>query len=323
MRTICCYVHLLAIAAGALLPEAAAAERGLFLRRPSTVRGGEENQSSSSSGGAPGKTETETETAKLVFNADCSLLSEPCTAPSRESLVSFFQKPETAQLLMTAGGKRAARTVPASPAILELWEGACAAHNYGTECRPREGDVARTTQVEAHFPGFTVRTTVLVGTRVGRDEKTGLPLFETCLIGDRKQTTGPLAWLFHKLTNHRTAQHQQQQQQDETFQPSETKTKSRISIVESQPDAGGSSDNSSQRIYQFKFDSEFETRVEFPRWILRLLPASKQRVEERGAKIMRRIVSSDGVSAIAAVRDAFLAEQQQAAEAAPTMNSKA
>jgi hypothetical protein len=230
----------------------------------------------------------------LIFNADHVFVSEPFPASEKSEVASFFKKPEMRDLLLSAGGKRSAYTVPSHPDLDKLWSQACKDY-YGEESLPRVGDVAISVETEIQFPGLKLVTTVLNGARLLENEETGLPEYEFVLIGDRKRSVGnPLvAWIFNQLTG-------SSNEAIEGFNPSETKAKSRVSIVEN-----GSND------FSFKFDMEFETKISFSRVLLKILPASKEKMEEQGGAAMQKTVSGEVFEAVNALREQFLSSQAE------------
>jgi hypothetical protein len=156
---------------------------------------------------------------------------------------------------------------------------------------PNENDVAVATNTDAQFPGFTMVTTVLNGCKRLEDSN-GMPVYEFCLIGDRKRIVGspPVVWLVRKLTGH------SKKDESDTFQLSETKATSTISIV-----------NHGKSSCAFQLDLQFKTTVKFPKMLLRLLPASKSKVEERGTQSVTKAILKDAGGAVQAVRDNWVA----------------
>jgi hypothetical protein len=53
-------------------------------------------------------------------------------------------------------------------------------------------------------------------------------------------------------------------------------------------------------------DIEFTTTVTFPKLMLKLLPASKETVEERGSKSIHQVVKKDAEDALKAAREAWV-----------------
>ena len=232
------------------------------------------------------------DSSSLVFHTDCTLRSDPLPHHhhlDKQALFSFFQQESTRNLLVSGGGRRPCRQVPVTPQIQTLWKKACDAY-YGPERLPQPNDVAMATETEASFPGFTFQTLVLNGCKLlhnnsnnNKATTTSSPCYEFCLIGDCKTLRGspPIVWLVQKLTGHKP-------QKD--FQLSETRAISRVSIVDN----------------QFQIEIQFTTIVHFPKLFLRLLPASKEKVEERGTQSVTRAVMKDAGDALSAVREAWL-----------------
>lgn len=229
--------------------------------------------------------------SSLVFHTDCTLRSDPLPLShhhDKQALFSFFQQESTRNLLVSGGGRRPCRQVPVTPQIETLWKRACDAY-YGPERLPQPSDVAMATETETSFPGFTFQTLVLNGCKLyNSNSKATSPSYEFCLIGDRKTLRGspPIVWLVQKLTGH-TPQND--------FQLSETRAISRVSIVDN----------------MFQIDIQLTTTVHFPKLFLRLLPASKEKVEERGTQSVTKAVVKDAGNALSAVQEAWLQQLSQ------------
>ena len=258
----------------------------------------------------------------LVFTGDCTLQSEAFpiherTMPNyQKTLLAFVQQTEIRNLLLTAGGRRPCRNVPITPEIQTLWEQANQKHAYNHCTETLHAAMA--TDTEAQFPGFKIITTVLNGCRILVPETTTngrVPVYEFCLMGDKKRIVGlpPVVWLVRKLMS--------MPEDSDQFQLSETRAKSTISIVPALPPHLQGSDASYWKKRQdrldrsawlaFKLDLEFAISVEFPRVLLRLLPTSKSKVEERGTNAVSKSVQKDAADALQIVRERWMKQVEE------------
>lgn len=267
-----------------------------------------------SSGNAPPET--------LVFKVDCTVRSEPvgCGGASQEeqaALVDFFQRQSTLALLVSAGGARKCTQIPMTPHIQNLWKEACDQY-YGADAfdnddagQNHKAPVVMATNVDTKFPGFRYATTVLNYCKrlPAAPENDGMPCYEFYLIGEKKELTGspPVVWLVRKLIGLPPPQPSEKTSGETAdFVAPATCAKSRVSITEVQQDHN----QGSNKEYAFQMDLEFRTMVQFPKMLLKLLPASKEKVEERGTESVRKLVTKDGHAALSAVCNEWLKLQR-------------
>lgn len=225
----------------------------------------------------------------LVFRADCKLVSEEFFVDNPLDLESFLRQESTRDLFLSAGGRRECHKVPSSSHISNLWVDACHDH-YGSECLPPPQDpVSVATETDVKFPGFQLRNTVLNGCQMQSD-KNGMLCYTFSLIGDRKVLQGsrPVVWLVKSLSGISNDPQQ-------GFEAPETKAKTCIYAVPS-----------GIQSIRLHMDIEFTTTVTFPKLMLKLLPASKETVEERGSKSIHQVVKKDAEDALKAAREAWV-----------------
>jgi len=177
------------------------------------------------------------------------------------------------------------------------------------------------------FPGLKVVTTVCSGVKLTtkqtrREDKDNSsnnnninewPEYEFIMIGERRSVQGPkpLVWIYNQLTggggNKKNSDNQKAKgngdtddMRDASFNPSSTSARSLVSVVKQGDDDDGDA------AYAFTFDLEMQIRLEFPKALVRILPTSKERMEEQGSAAVLSSVKGDVVAAIAAAREAFV-----------------
>lgn len=262
--------------------------------------------------------EVKKKSEKLVFNADCNLeIEAPCETSQVSALKEFLEDPSTRKYFLSAGGKRPCTEVPLDAHVRSLWRKACHKY-YGDSTYPSalldgasttstgnknpSGLVAMATETEVQFPGFKTINTVLNGCKLIHD-KNGQPVYEFFVIGDKKRMVGspPIVWLVRKLTGEGSTS-------SKNFQPSETKAYTRVSF---QSPSSSAASSSSSPMAKVCLDVQCAIQVEFPKLLLKLLPAPKSKVEEKGTNSIRKVVLKDANEAVEAVQRAWL-EQKDA-----------
>jgi len=246
---------------------------------------------------APSKTES------LVFGADLTYTSEPFVvegdnnenekknSDGEDVLAAFLKRPETKQLLFGAGGRRKTTLLELTPELVELWMSSCEAY-YGPTFLPEPGDEVVAAETVVKFPGLTVTSLVCNGVKMSSDER-GLPQYDCVLIGEQRQVNGPapLVWVYNQLTGAASRNYKEGE-----FHPSEASAKTKVSVVTE--DDGAS--------YALACEMNGQVRVEFPKLLIRILPASKRTMEERGSASVLKTMRNDVVDGIDAVRESFL-----------------
>jgi len=230
----------------------------------------------------------------LTFTADFSYVSEAFSVADRSDVISFFQKDETRDLLLSAGGKRSAEAVPLTPDLVEMWKICCDAF-YGPESLPGENDVAIAAVSDVQFPGLKMITTVCSGSKaLSTRSNEDLPMYEFVLIADKFKVQGaaPVVWIFNKLTG-------SQAEDSQEFGLTKTRARSRVSLIET--------DSSN---YAFKFALEMQVKVEFPKVLVKIMPTTKEKMEEQGSNAILKAVKQDIIDAITETRNSFISTHE-------------
>lgn len=242
----------------------------------------------------------------LVFSAQCQLESESL-GDDPHALRNFLERPSIRNLFLSAGGTRSCQELSVQQ-MSPLWKQACERY-YGVDALPSdlssEDLCALATETEAHFPGFKTINTVVNGCQLFRKHSLlrTPPFFASPkddddvvykfhLIADKKRMEGPkpVVWLVRKLTGGG---------ESDTFQPSETRATSVVSIFQ-KPNNG--------RGVGFCLDIHCAVQIEFPSLLLKMLPAPRSTVEERGTKAIRNALEKDATAAVQAIQEAWQKE---------------
>ena len=154
-------------------------------------------------------------------------------------------------------------------------------------------------------------------------------VYKFYLIGDSKRLIGspPVVWLVRKLMGDETAEEDTASlsSSSQPYKPSETRGITQVSIYTqddalstrpiSSDDTNKSSDSqSASSTVGFRVDIDCTVQIEFPKLLLRLLPASRSKVEERGTKAVRKAILQDATTAVEAIQQLWITEQERLME---------
>lgn len=237
----------------------------------------------------------------LIFRADCQLTSDPFPVVSPCEFEAFWSKDSTRNLLLSAGGRRKCRSIEPCAHTSDLWVQACH-EKYGLDLLPREypadtdypdDESIMATDTDVKFPGFQIHNTVLNGCKLHMDED-GRPSYTFCLIGDHKAIQGnpSVTWLVRKLTGMSSLPESNNKIR---FEASETVAKTQVRIIPVEGDE-----------MKLQINVQFATHIRFPKALLRILPSSKENVEQKGSRSIIKVVEKDAKDALNAVREAWM-----------------
>ena len=231
-------------------------------------------------------TEEETTTAKLVLRTEYSRESEPSPIGSSEMTLDFFRDPKNRNILVSGGDGVLTHAVPPNPALLARWKKR-AADLGATE--PEATDTIISVQTGAiSFPGLRLVSEAIIGAKfLLPADASSFPAYEFVLIDDTREVSGlrPIVWIYNQLTG---------ADKDNETSP--------VSL--SRFTAHRSKDGDS---VIFKIDSFLEITIRFPALLLKIIPSSKEKAEERGGAAVRKALSKDIDRAVACFRDAYAA----------------
>lgn len=221
----------------------------------------------------------------LNFSASIETSSTPLDTVSLDVLAEFLKTTLCRDHFLSAGGTSKCIEVDLTPELVELWR-ECSLR-YGLDLLPGEGDAIVLGESCLQLPGLRMVNNVFTGVKlvVGNN----MPFYEFLLIGERRQVYGPppLVWLFNQMTGNSA-------ESEDVVKPTTTKVLSILSITDA-------SDNPC-----FTFECNAEVIVEFPKFLLKILPASKEKMEEQGAASIKKAIERDINKAVSTVNDAFL-----------------
>ena len=204
-------------------------------------------------------------------------------------MVDFFRDPVSRNCLISAGNTRETQAVITTEELLKRWKDRASA--VGAAEPTVNDEIVSVNTGGLRFPGITVETTSLMGTKLLLPTKPNLfPSYEFVLIEDKRKVIGlkPVVWVYSKLVG-----------SGDTEREKETAPMclSRVTVCPS-------ADN---KTLKFKIESFLEIRVNFPAILLKILPVPKEKVELRGRKAVERILKQDVDVSLSKFRDLYTA----------------
>ena len=237
-------------------------------------------------------TESASKTVSLNFHGDLTAASDPLPkGTTKADVASFLIKCETRNSLLSSAGTRQVEEVSASPELSASWT-QCCNQDYGAENMPEPDDCILACDTTIQFPGLKMINRVYNGIKCAIDADSGIPVYSFFLIGEKKTVSGllPVVFLFNKLTG--------AAKKGDSLQPTAV-AKSICSVKENQDGD-----------MVFNFDASIQIKVEFPALLLKLLPASKEKVEEQGSTSVAKTISKEIDGSTKFLYDSFMAARQ-------------
>ena len=231
----------------------------------------------------------------LTFNADLELISDAVPSEHKEEFARFFGQKDCRDLFLSAGGTRPVKELSMDEAdLINLWKESC--EHWGSSMLPEDDDIIVAVETSIRFPGLTLVTHTCSGVKAHTKED-GSVNYDMVLIGERNEPRGlaAMVWIFNQLTGNES------KPKDRYLTPT-AKALVKISIVEK--------DDS----YAVKYHMDFQIDIEFPKVLLRILPTSKEKMEEQGSSSVRKTLTKDVIQALDAVCSKFQHNQSVPAE---------
>ena len=223
------------------------------------------------------------ETERLTFAVDILATADPLVNVTIDELGKFLVTTTCRDCLMSAGGKTQCIEEPISTELQQMWEAECESY-YGPEMLPNSGDALVKSESTVQFPGLKMVNVVYSGVKTR--SKDNLPFLNIILVAERKRVFGapPIVWLFNKMTGH------SKEKEDVLVSPS-ARVQSVVSVI---------GDEIGPRI---SFDCNAVIIVEFPKTVLKFIPASKEKMEEQGTESVKKSIEKDIRYALDCIND--------------------
>lgn len=236
----------------------------------------------------------------LVFRGDYVSTTENLPeGTTKHEIAAFLAKPANRNIFMSAGGTRTTTTLEMTPQFKGFWENVCA--HFESNALPNDNDTLVAVETEVKFPGMKLVTTAVSGIKeiYNDDKHPTLKGLEMLLVAEKAEAkgAGPVVWLFNKLTGY------DKREVGAFYPPTQTKARS---IVASQelPDSS----------LALSFKLNMKVTLEFPAVLVKILPSSKDKMQEQGSASILKAVSKDIETAMQAAYDKFTKERSTSVE---------
>jgi len=222
----------------------------------------------------------------LNFRTGCSYETE-IQDVDRETAVRFFLLPSTRNLFLSGGGKTKTQELDFSDEYKLMWEDCC--QNY-SESKDIDEKISHFVagEAKAQFPGLSLVSTVLILAKLNEKTPSNLPEYNFFLVAEKRQLKGlkPVEWIFRQLTG-------TSKEMDEYFHPSQATSISKVSLVKK---AEG---------FAISFNASLNVKISFPPRLLKILPMSKEKMEQQGSTSVEKAIIRDVKAAIEATNAAM------------------
>lgn len=228
--------------------------------------------------------------ANITFHGDFSYTSKTIVNVPKEEFLMYFKSRDTKNLLASGGGEKKLEELSITDDCRSIWRETCAMYGLN-EVLNEDEDAITTSTTEIQFPGLTLLNTVMTLVKHAYDE---VPQYEFYLMAEKRETKGPspIVWLFNKLTG-------AEPEEKRSFIPSKQgMAASKVYIVDKDGD------------FAVQFDLEMSVVVKFPAVLLKVLPTSKEKMEQQGSESVIKAVSKEIIPAVDKVVEKFYQWQE-------------
>jgi hypothetical protein len=231
----------------------------------------------------------------LKFEANFTLQSDQLGSNKKDELRAWVQSKTCRNHFLSAGGTTPISEVPLTPELEQLWTEACAGH-YGADSRPEKNDVVIVSETVIQFPGLKMENSVYSGVKLL--EQGDYPAYRSILIAEKQRVFGaaPIVWIFNQLTGNSA-------KKDDAFTRPMGMAKSNISILQE------------ENSHYIKFDCNIQVAVKFPKVLVKIMPTSKEKMEEQGNAAVKKAVEKDVKKCVESASAAFLSWQMSETKA--------
>lgn len=175
------------------------------------------------------------------------------------------------------------------------WEDIC--KHFHSDSLPSDNDKLIAVATEVKFPGLKLVTTSVSGVKeLYSDDDDGRYLkgLEILLVAEKSEPKGaaPIVWLFNKLTANND------REKGVFYPPKQSKARS---LICAEPLEDGS--------LTLSFTLDMQVTIEFPSVLMKILPSSKEKMEQQGSASILKTVSKDIDMAMLVAYEKFVEER--------------
>mmetsp|Transcript_9911 Transcript_9911/g.12600 ORF Transcript_9911/g.12600 Transcript_9911/m.12600 type:complete len:280 (-) Transcript_9911:187-1026(-) len=229
--------------------------------------------------------DTKKSTTSLQFVGSFTHQSEPAPLPDNgKDINDFFNQKEKRRVLLEGSGEHLVTPIEKpTPEIRQRWKKE--AKIMGSTPPSSDDNMYLVTIKGVNFPGIKMNTIATIGTKVMLNSD--FPEYQaTMAMSDTKpEGLRPLVWVVNKLTGAST----EMLYEDQTTH-SFTRVRAEV--------------NNGEVI--FKAESNLVVDLKFPSFLLKILPASKEKVEEQGSEALQKALEKDVVPMINNFREEYI-----------------
>eukprot|EP00980_Cylindrotheca_fusiformis_P022112 scaffold8995_cov139-Cylindrotheca_fusiformis.AAC.9 len=221
----------------------------------------------------------------LTFDIRVEASSKPVPLISHEKLLSFARSKDNRNLLISAGGKRPVKEFEVTPHLLTKWKTAC--DQLGAKNPDKCDSIVEVRTSGIDLPGLQLESLAVTGIKdVG--ESQNKTIYEFVLIQHENKVRGLAAvvWIFNKLTG-----------------AGETDEKDRQS-TSSLSTLSYEAINDSEIVFTCR--SQLLVQVNFPSFLLKILPTNKEKAEESGQRSFSKALEKDVAKSMNEFEKAYL-----------------
>lgn len=233
------------------------------------------------------RTALNAEKETITFSAVFDLMSDTLPTTDENEAYTFCRSKHCRDHFLSAGGKSNVIEVEWSDALASKWR-AAADKSYGIESLPNltEGDCLVACTTSSSFPPLKLMNTAYCGVKILEDSNR-VPIYKVYLVADKRTPVGPApaVWIYNKLNG---------ADSDDEFSPTNGNAITSVSVKKGND--GG---------YAIHFTCKIEIVLEFPKLLLKILPASKEKIEEQGSASIKKSIEKDINFALMTTKEAF------------------
>ena len=246
------------------------------------------------------------EKERLNFVSEMHVSSEALPSTDRSEVDAFLQSTACRNHFLSGGGHNAIRDEIRTPELEANWQRACETH-YGSQYGPAPDDGIVSTETSLQFPGLRLVNRVYSGVKLVLSTASDIKNdnssreYQTVLIGEQRQAFGPapLVWVYNQLTGENKKKQTNGKESNTETGESNGYARTRIYVVEEKEEM------QSVVCYKIGFDCTVQVLVQFPRFLMKILPVSQAKMEEQGSLSVQKAVEKDVIRAINGTSEAF------------------
>jgi hypothetical protein len=221
---------------------------------------------------------------ELEFEGSFRSNTHPLPNTSADRVIAFFRDPHHRDLVLKGGGNPTEQ-IPPTPELYEEWR-VQSRIVQSEPPAPNDPILAISSKVPL-LPGLSISATSYMGCKFLQNPRTLLPIYEFTLIKDEYAAQGskPLVWIFNRMTG----------VGGDGDSSRKTHALSRVSM---EPCEAGTS-------IVMQYFGFVKVSCSVPRALIRILPMSKKKAQEKVSNAMVKQLEREGLASIQKFQGAF------------------